>query len=44
MMLAILGVIGALVYFMGIKFGLGMFAGMTLYQIGHRMRYGHWFD
>lgn len=28
----------------GIPFCLGGFVGITMYQIAHRIRYGHWFD
>jgi len=28
----------------GLAFGLGFIAGCVLYQIAHRLRYGHWFD
>jgi hypothetical protein len=27
-----------------VAFGLGFISGNTLYQVAHRLRYGHWFD
>ena len=38
---AILSAWGTGVYF---AFCAGVFVGVTLYQVAHRLRYGHWFD